>query len=65
MNDMDRTFRRLKRISYDDMSDIYNDWSHNSGGEIPKEDLFQSHGWTWAEFIEAMLERLNNFYINP
>lgn len=48
----DDTARRLKRIPYQELERFYfEQWNNMPMTDENRHALFESHGWTWDEFI--------------
>ncbi len=54
----DDTFRKLKKIPYDDMKIIYR---NNTIAEDDIGEFLNSYGWTRDEFVEALLDELKSY----
>jgi hypothetical protein len=60
------TFKRLKRVSFNQMSEYYKDWWISAGRDSflkenywPENDkLFESYGWTYMEWINESKKEL-------
>jgi hypothetical protein len=59
----EETIRRLRRSSFEEVNAAYTAWIHrgnqNDAGPASIE-FFASHGWTWREFLDRLIEIKND-----
>jgi hypothetical protein len=53
----DETFKKLSRISFDEMIRLFKDWNEpiDNFNEVIK--FFEGHKWTYQEYIQEMIKK--------
>lgn len=53
MDDIDKTYLKLKRISYEEMLTIY----IRANDVIRDDNFYEQYGWAYGEFMEEYIDR--------
>ncbi len=54
IDDTFNTFKVLKRTPFDEMPALYKEWWDSPNR---MDDFFESHGWTWREYMDEWDKR--------
>lgn len=57
MNSEDETFKKLSRVSFEEMLRLFNEWREPVSGPKDISEFLIRHKWTYEEYIQEMIKK--------